>query len=296
MYDLCRVVVAMANTNFSSAPPETVGTLWAEYEVCFDGPKVSDFIPSATFTSALDALTPDGELPVGDGVLNGGPNGPWTSVIFKAGSSSAVYVRDIYPESNPGEYSGIVVSQAGFYKVTTQMFFRNGTGTTSFWPNAWSAVGDYQVSGIEQYTTEGPIANTGQIKFSERIQYFYVPADDSIVTESGQVVGSSLIKVNGGAGEPSQEDLEEMISNIIIWVEAVELAELQLLGVMDISPSSSLSLMAKKDKFTPSHHRDRTMAWRRGRKLIHHPISHAASSVPQEHISSEDVEDHPMKK
>lgn len=294
MYDLCRVVVAFANTNFAADPPDSVGTLWAEYEVCFDGPKVSDLIPSALFTSSLDALTAPVDLPTGDAILNGGPNGPWTRVNFRAGSATAVYVPDLFPESNPGEFSGIVISQAGFYKVTTQMYFKEGAGTTSFWPNAWQADGDYQVSTVEQFTTEGPITLTE--KFSERIQFCYVPADDSLVTESGQVIGSNLFKTNGGVGEPTQEDSLSQITNILIWVEAVELAELQLLGITDISPAMALTAMAKRDKFSPATHRDRTMAWRRGKKHMMHPPSKAASSVPVEEPELEDMYNPPSKK
>ena len=34
-----------------------------------------------------------------------------------------MYVPDLFAATNPGEYSGIVISQAGYYKITTQMYF-----------------------------------------------------------------------------------------------------------------------------------------------------------------------------
>ena len=58
MYDLCRVAIAFANTDASQlVGVNSIGNLWAEYEVCFDGPKTSELVPSVTFSSALDALT-----------------------------------------------------------------------------------------------------------------------------------------------------------------------------------------------------------------------------------------------
>ena len=297
MYDLCRVAIAFANTDSSQlVGVNSIGNLWAEYEVCFDGPKTSELVPSVTFSSALDALTSEEYLPVGDAVLNGGPNGPWTKVNFRAGTANAVYVPDLFAATNPGEYSGIVISQAGYYKITTQMyFFEPSPATTSYWPNAWQADGEYQISDEQQFYTEGPIPMS-TIKFAERIQFGYVPTDDSIVTESGDVVGSSFFKVNGGVGEPTNEDIEGYIAKIIIWVEAVELSELQLLGVTDIALAAPLSIMAKKDKFTYVN-RDRTFS---SRKFKQHkfvpPASHAASSVPVEEPECEEVFNPPMKK
>ena len=72
-----------ANTDASQlVGVNSIGNLWAEYEVCFDGPKTSELVPSVTFSSALDALTSEEYLPVGDAVLNGGPNGPWTKKLI----------------------------------------------------------------------------------------------------------------------------------------------------------------------------------------------------------------------
>lgn len=266
MYDVCRVIVAFANVGTSTNG--TVGTLFCDYEVCFDGPKVSDSIPSSTFTSTLGVYDPfvATYLPVGGAYLNGGAQGPWTMVNFRAGAGVAQYVPDLYPTSDPGGYSGIVISSSGNYKITTQFYYDNTDAPSgNYYPGSWQADGDNQVSTKTQAINQrNPSGGYG---ISQRINYVYVAADDSIITEAGEVLGSVFFKVNGGTNEPTQLTTGNAIQYIIIYVEQIDPSELQLLGVADINGAAVLTTAAAHEKFSHSGVKDRTFAHRKNRRL-----------------------------
>ena len=183
-----------------------------------------------TFSSALDALTSEEYLPVGDAVLNGGPNGPWTKVNFRAGTANAVYVPDLFAATNPGEYSGIVISQAGYYirlllrcislsrhrrpRLIGRMLGRRTVNIRSLMNNSFTpkVLFPCLLLSLPNVYSLAMFPLTILLSLSPAMSWVHP------------------FKVNGGVGEPTNEDIEGYIAKIIIWVEAVELSELQLLG------------------------------------------------------------------
>jgi len=197
MYDYCRVSLGFANiaANLSS----NVGTLWCEYEICFDGPKLSSAVQSIIFTTATLAATEEFTPVIGALPANGDPGGVFTQVDYAGGDCPVTYVKDVLGSDvdifNPGAYSGIVFHTPGYYRIEYFCAYAGGTGAFST-----NFLEPYQPENISSESltlvSEHDLSIPGSVN-SYRCFYVNVISPGQL-DENGMIVGAgAIIKPNG---------------------------------------------------------------------------------------------------
>jgi len=238
MYDFCRISVAFSNLNISGAninpTQNNVGTLWCEYEICFDGPKLTQSITTSTFTTSENFLTDDVvDLPYAPA---GDPGTAFAQVNFISGNSAATYVPNVLASGNtvftPGEVSGIVFSQPGYYMIETYCAI-GSSSTDVFGFGGWAPyLGENSVSSTLVSSSE--VFMSGESKFVNT-SYINI-AEPATVDEMGNIIGlGAITHDNINADEPpAAASGDPFINQVMITVNPIDQQTVDLLGLIDI--------------------------------------------------------------
>lgn len=233
MYDFCAISIAFSNLNLGSSFGTNVGTLWCEYDICFDGPKLTQTITTSTFTTTDNFLTDDlvilPEVPAGD------PGTAFASINFISGTSAATYVNNVVSSGGavftPGAFSGIVFSQPGYYQISVDAGIEQSDGTV------------YGFAGWQPYTDIDDNASTlisaGQVFMTSAVRFtnttYINVAEPATVDEIGNIVGlGAIIHDNADSNEPPGTPTDPFIGSLLITVNPVDQQTINLLGLDDI--------------------------------------------------------------
>lgn len=232
MYDFCSISIAFSNLSLGESATN-VGTLWCEYEICFDGPKLTQTITTSTFTTSDNFLTDDlvilPEVPAGD------PGTAFASITFISGTSAATYVNNVVSSGNdvftPGAVSGIVFSQPGYYQISVDAGIEQSNATV-YGFNGWSPYEDFD-GNVTTLVSSGQIFMTSPVRFTNTT-YINV-AEPATVDEIGNIVGlGAIIHENANATEPPGTPTDPFIGSLLITVNPVDQQTVNLLGLDDI--------------------------------------------------------------
>jgi len=235
MYDFCSISIAFSNLALNSVNAANVGTLWCEYEICFDGPKLTQSITTSTFTTGDNFLTDD--LVILPEVVAGDPGTAFASINFVSGTSAATYVNNVVSSGNdvftPGQVSGIAFSQPGYYQISVDAGIEQSDATV-YGFGGWEP---YTDANIESSTliSSGQIFMTSAVRFTNTT-YINI-AEPATVDELGNIIGGgAIIHFNDASSgdEPPGTPTDPYIGSLLITVNPVDQQTINLLGLDDI--------------------------------------------------------------